>query len=912
MYSLTLKCTRRLSMKILNVAEKNDAAKNIAKLLSNNRFNLRHGLSQYNKIYEFQCTVFGTHVEMIMTSVSGHLLDLKFIDSVRNWKSCNPVALFDTPVELYCPESNLKIKQTLQREIRQCNCLLIWTDCDREGENIGFEVIDVCKEIKPNISVYRAKFSEITVESIRRAIQNLDQPNQNCSNAVDTRRELDLRIGASFTRFQTLRFQNVFPHLLKDSLISYGSCQFPTLGFVVERFKQRENFIREQFWYIEVRHVVKRCESVFHWRRGRIFDHHVCLALYSNLIDNGFDKGKIVNVIRKPKSRWRPLALETVEFEKLASRKLRIKAKDAMKIAEKLYTDGFISYPRTETNQFAKEICLKTLVEKQVDNSNWGQFARNLLQLGVTPRNGSKSDGAHPPIHPTKCPDRSLTENESKIYELIVRHFLACLHRDAKGMETTAFLNIDVYIYDNWCDKEIPDYKEGDQILPKSIKMNDGLTTPPGLLAEADLIALMEKHGIGTDATHAEHIETIKSRGYVGLNNENRFVPGKLGMGLVEGYNEMGYELAQPRLRSEFEQQLQMITEGKVDKNVVLRTQIELYKKLFIEAALKVKILDQNLCKYLEAQPTNIVIDNDIVTDRENYFFANVMRCIKCNRQFCSLQKNANKRWMLSCVDKNCNQTIWIPQCVSVIRPSENHCENCSQLNIVKFHVLLDKSVQFYGLSHQEVELCISCNDDFKSATGFDLFAQQSINNSSNSSTNILNNSRSQINFGNSRLNYQTGVNLMADNTINCQKTKNSKKPKPRTKKTLKPRDKNTKMNNSHVCNCGEAAKSFITRKQGANIGREFFKCAKNCCQYFEWASTDENSVATTVVDHCNRLADLVTSMPTDNDSIPKCLCLEPTDSVKRTVRKAGPNTGRQFFSCSKIQNKCSFFKWSD
>ena len=65
--------------------------------------------------------------------------------------------------------------------------------------------------------------------------------------------------------------------------------------------------------------------------------------------------------------------------------------------------------------------------------------------------------------------------------------------------------------------------------------MNQSETSPPSLLTEADLIALMDKHGIGTDATHADHIETIKSRLYVGVRPDNKIVPGELGMGLVEG-----------------------------------------------------------------------------------------------------------------------------------------------------------------------------------------------------------------------------------------------------------------------------------------------------------------------------------------------------------------------------------------
>lgn len=82
-------------------------------------------------------------------------------------------------------------------------------------------------------------------------MNNLQQPNKNVSDAVDVRQEIDLRTGAAFTRLQTLRFRKVFPSKLADKLISYGSCQFPTLGFVVERYQAIEDFISEPFWKIK-------------------------------------------------------------------------------------------------------------------------------------------------------------------------------------------------------------------------------------------------------------------------------------------------------------------------------------------------------------------------------------------------------------------------------------------------------------------------------------------------------------------------------------------------------------------------------------------------------------------------------------------------------------------------------------
>lgn len=178
------------------------------------RCNRRDGRSKFNKIYEFEHNLFNQNVKMAVTSVSGHLLSLDFIGNYKKWQAVNPVSLFDAPIHKFCPDDYQNIKKTLEEETRKSQYLVIWTDCDREGENIGYEVIQVCQAVKPSIKVYRAKFSEITYQSVARALQNLGPPNKNVSDAVDVRQELDLRIGASFTRFQTLRLQQVFPQTL--------------------------------------------------------------------------------------------------------------------------------------------------------------------------------------------------------------------------------------------------------------------------------------------------------------------------------------------------------------------------------------------------------------------------------------------------------------------------------------------------------------------------------------------------------------------------------------------------------------------------------------------------------------------------------------------------------------------------
>jgi DNA topoisomerase-3 len=202
-------------IKVLNVAEKNDAAKNIAAIMSGGGAHRREGFSVYNKIYEFGYMVQGQEADMVMTSLSGHLLNMEFDPQYRKWHSCPPLALFTAPMHKGLGEGNSSadIKRTLEREARGAKLLIIWTDCDREGENIGMEVVTVCQAVNRGLRVLRAKFSEITRPSIERAMATLGQLDQRVSDAVDARQELDLRIGAAFTRCRPVGLMMIYKAL---------------------------------------------------------------------------------------------------------------------------------------------------------------------------------------------------------------------------------------------------------------------------------------------------------------------------------------------------------------------------------------------------------------------------------------------------------------------------------------------------------------------------------------------------------------------------------------------------------------------------------------------------------------------------------------------------------------------------
>ena len=196
---------------------------------------------------------------------------------------------------------------------------------------------------------------------------------------------------------------------------------------------------------------------------------------------------KIKTVVKKPKLKYRPNPLNTVEAQKLISRKLRISPEQAMSIMEKLYNKGFLSYPRTETTKFNPTINLRKIVSSLEQSTEYGEFARKVAsgEMWGGPKNGKLDDKAQPPIHPVKNARREeLESNEWKIYELLTRHFLATISKDAVGSETTIQaemggedfscqgiiveqLNwLEVFTYEKWQDTVLPKFTEGQVFKP--------------------------------------------------------------------------------------------------------------------------------------------------------------------------------------------------------------------------------------------------------------------------------------------------------------------------------------------------------------------------------------------------------------------------------------------------------------
>ncbi|KAJ9463502.1 DNA topoisomerase 3-beta [Diplonema papillatum] len=581
---------------VLMVAEKPSLADAISKLLSDGRAIKHSRTSRACPVFEYSGRFRGEEARFKFTCTVGHVFSIEFASQYNNWQTVDEERLFFEAKLLKNEASaTARVVAHLKQEAKGCTDIVLWLDCDREGENICFEVLDCVKDsIRGWDRIWRAKFSAITKTELVHAMNNLIKPDENQSKAVDARQELDLKVGVAFTRFQTKYFQSKYGNL-DASVVSYGPCQTPTLGFVVQRHDLIHNFKPETFWRI-CPTVVKSGVSIRpDWERNRLFDRGVARLI----LEGCKGKAKVTKVETKRDAKSRPGALNTVEMLKIASKVLGVSPHAAMHTAERLYTSGFISYPRTESTMYPPSFDLMAPLRDQQNNPRWGAHVKELLAAGITRPKSGVDMGDHPPITPMRpATEGMLGGDEWRLYDYITRHFIATVSPDmhytrtkvlfAIGTETFTAVGrsmdkgrmsfADVLFYAKVDDEILPDgFYQGEQLDVKTLELYEGETSPPGYLTEADLIGKMEKSGIGTDASIPTHINTICERGYASVGQGRTMIPNPLGIILVHGLHKIDPELVLPLVRQNVEREGTKIAEGHADKEAVVEWTLRIF-----------------------------------------------------------------------------------------------------------------------------------------------------------------------------------------------------------------------------------------------------------------------------------------------------------------------------------------------
>ncbi len=407
----------------LIISEKANAAKKIAQFLAEGsvKEGKHRSVPHHTFVWKGE--------ECVSVGLKGHVLNPEYPEEYSNWQKVEPSELIDAQILKSVSEKG--VANAVKSLSKKADRVVIATDFDREGELIGVEALSLAFEANPKLMdhVERARFSALTKGEVTRAFDNLLEVSKELADAGEARQDIDLIWGATLTRWvsrATKRYGSAF--------LSVGRVQSPTLVLIAERERERRAFVPEPYWELEA--TLRNGGGPFTVRHahGRFKEEAEARKAFENLTNTA----TVTEVKQKSATRPPPAPFNTTGFLTAAA-SLGIGPSRAARIAEDLYTDGYISYPRTDNTVYPRSLDLREVLSylKRVEGA--GPHAERLLGAGkLSPTRGKKETTDHPPIYPTGYASRkALREDRWKIYQLVVRRFLATLSGPARTLRTT-------------------------------------------------------------------------------------------------------------------------------------------------------------------------------------------------------------------------------------------------------------------------------------------------------------------------------------------------------------------------------------------------------------------------------------------------------------------------------------------
>ncbi len=668
----------------LVICEKNISARRISYILSEGKAKS----TRLGKIPIYEFTKDKDFWKIV--GLKGHILNLDFPPGFNKWNEVEPIKLID--VEPYKKVNEKTIAIALKLLVEKNPFLIVATDFDREGELIGVEVINLLKEYNKEINqIKRARFSAITNQEIKTAFNKLVEVDYNLSSAGESRQIIDLIWGAVLTRFISLT-----SHRYGKDFLSIGRVQSPTLALLVEREKEIKNFVPKTFWKIIA--TLKKDESfdATH-KEGQIWDENKAEEIFKKVKDS-----KVATVKKVEKKRQKelpPTPFNTTTFLESASY-IGFSAANAMSIAEELYMQGLISYPRTDNTVYPPSINLKAIVEK-LAISNFSKEANMVIKNGrLYPTRGKKIATDHPPIHPVGIPKSiKLNTPQERIYELICRRFLATLAKDAISETMDVSFDIageefkangyrliepnwrDIYTYITEKRTPLPELIGGEKIDVVKINLIKDQTRPPKRYTQGSLIGKMEQLSLGTKSTRHEIINKLYHRKYITLSP---FAPTPTAFAVIEALGN--YDVVKPKMTATLEKDMDLISEG---------------KKTLNETVNESRKMLTNVVKTLEKDKEKIRLSIKNAEKEEN----TVGKCPKCGKTLIIRTSKNNKRFVGCSGFPSCKNTYSLPQ-KGTIFVTDKTCKQC-KTPIVKIK----------SKGKKAWELCLNSDCDAKKPT---------------------------------------------------------------------------------------------------------------------------------------------------------------------------------------------------
>ncbi|RST60586.1 DNA topoisomerase III [Siminovitchia terrae] len=547
-------------MKSLVLAEKPSVARDLARVLG--------------------CTEKKKHSiegpQFIITWALGHLIELKMPEDYdkryKTWK------LEDLPI---IPEKmDLKvIRQTFPQfkgieqlaKRKDIKDLIIATDAGREGELVARWILKKVRWKKPVKRLWISSYTDRAIKEGFRQLKPAKQYDALYDSAV-CRAEADWLIGLNVTRALTTKF---------DDPLSAGRVQTPTLGMIIKQEKEIQSFVPKEYWTVHIQAGNLEAE----WENQgekRIFSKEKANAIIGKVRN----KEAVVKAIdRKEKSEQQPLPYDLTELQRDANRRFGFSAKKTSNVLQGLYENHkIVTYPRTDSRYLTNDLASTMGDRLEALRSSYKDDVQPVLKqkvkvLASRVFNNQKVTDHHA-IIPTEQPVRlsDLSQDERKLFDLIAKRFLALFYPAHKyetlrvtfetagetflAKETTVIedgFKVLTRQQDEKNFKSLRHLKQGQTLTITNSRLQEHMTEAPPRFTESDLLARMEKYGLGTPATRADIIEKLLSSQVIDRTN-NRLFPTPKGKQLIELVND---ELKSPELTAKWEAELETIARQK-------------------------------------------------------------------------------------------------------------------------------------------------------------------------------------------------------------------------------------------------------------------------------------------------------------------------------------------------------------
>ncbi|HDD46181.1 MAG TPA: DNA topoisomerase I [Candidatus Aenigmarchaeota archaeon] len=585
----------------LIIAEKPNAAKRIASALAEGEVkSIARGGVKYYKIRR-------DGKELIVVPAVGHL----FVLDSNNKEWVYPVFDIEWKPVFRVNKNNYWAKryyENIKSLSDNAEEFISACDYDIEGSVIAYNILRyICKTERAK----RMKFSTLTkpdlIEAYKNAMPELDFPQINAGLARHT---LDWYFGINLSRALTLALREAGGY----KTLSTGRVQGPTLKILEEREKEIASFIAKPFWQVEMHAKAGGIKFIALHEKEKFWDKEEAKKVMEKC-KNG--KAIVKSVDRNEYKQMPPHPFDLTTLQREAYANFGYSPKQTLDIAQALYEQALISYPRTSSQKLPAKIGYKKIIEGLSKQAEYAKHCAMVLAMPkLIPREGKKEDPAHPAIFPTGNKPTNLNKYQKNIYDIIVKRFLACFYKPALRVAIKIVIDIDgerfiasgartkergwMEIYGRYVkikESIMPDLKRGDEIKEYMLKIVEKKTQPPKRYTQATILKVMEDLGLGTKATRAQILQTLYDRGYIkGKSIEVT----SLGSAVVNALQRYCPKIISVGLTRRFEEEMEAIQLQNKDKEKVIEEAKEELKIILKEFKENEKKIGEDLLKGLK------------------------------------------------------------------------------------------------------------------------------------------------------------------------------------------------------------------------------------------------------------------------------------------------------------------------